>query len=131
MNRLERRTFVTRDHEGRPQTFSNQAWAIDASDYVHDVKSFRLASKQFNRLMAPYFGRILSSTAFTLTPRSLKILENISLDKRMADFISTLTFADGHIRALEVEERAPMHRTHGKEWLERITQEHTGGRYVI
>lgn len=81
--------------------------------------------------MAPHFGRILASTAFTLTPRSLKILENISLDERMAEFIDTLTFADGHIRALEIEERAPLHRAHGKEWLERIAQGPTGGRYVI
>ncbi|QDS71993.1 hypothetical protein FKW77_001674 [Venturia effusa] len=80
--------------------------------------------------MAPYFGRILSSTAFTLTPRSLKILEYISLNKRLAEWVPTLTFADGHIRALlNIEERAFMNWSHRQKDPKCIAQDNNDGRY--
>lgn len=81
--------------------FNKSIWPIHTRDCIRNVQKARLISRDFLNGSAQLFGKLLSNTVFTLTPKCLQFLDHLSLNAELSSSIRTLTFGSTYISQLK------------------------------
>ncbi|TID22102.1 hypothetical protein E2P81_ATG11212 [Venturia nashicola] len=81
--------------------FNRSVWPIHTQDCIRNVQKARLISRDFLHGSALLFGKLLSNTVFTLTPKCLDFLDQLSQNAELSSYIRTLTFGSTYIPQLK------------------------------
>lgn len=81
--------------------FNRCVWPIHTKDCIRNVQKARLISRDFLYGSAQLFGKLLSDTVFTLTPKCLEFLDGLSQNVELSSSIRTLTFGSTYIPQLK------------------------------